>query len=252
MAELSERIAALSLEKRALLEQKLSEARKAGRDQLAEPARTLSPQERPARPPLSYGQQRIWFLDQLEGSTAQYILSQALRLEGELSSWRSKAIQALVDRHEILRTRFDELEGEPFQIIESTLRLAQPLIDLSNLEERRRDLAINQELSQACEEPFNLRTGPLIRTKLLKIGTHTHILSVAFHHIVSDGWSITGLLRRIRKILRGFPQRSSKSSRGIAAAICRLCYLAEKSFSGDGAREAALLLANPISRSCGA
>jgi amino acid adenylation domain-containing protein len=191
MADLSERIAALPPEKRALLEQRLFGARDGGEQRVEPVGKTITRQLRPEQPPLSYSQQRIWFLDQLEGSSAEYILSQAVRLEGELDREAlEKAIQALVDRHETLRTRFDDLEGEPFQVIEPNLRLVQPFVDLTNLEERLRETASREELSKTSEEPFNLRTGPLIRTKLLRLETHSHILFIAFHHIISDGWSI--------------------------------------------------------------
>jgi amino acid adenylation domain-containing protein len=189
MPDINERIAALAPEKRAILEQRLSGAQAAGRDTLTESDRL--PVARQQRPPLSYGQQRIWFLDQLEGSTAEYILSQALRLQGELDrAVLESAIQALVDRHETLRTRFDDLEGEPFQVVEPSLRISLPLVDLTHLEEHMREPASRAAISREGEEPFDLRAGPLIRMKLFKLGAQSHILFIAFHHIISDGWSI--------------------------------------------------------------
>ena len=189
MPDINERIAALAPEKRAILERKLSGTRPTGRDSLTEPAPwTVA---RSQRPLLSYGQQRIWFLDQLEGSTAEYILSQALRLQGELDQPALEgALQALVERHEALRTRFDDLDGEPFQVVEPSRRLSLPLVDLTHLEEDMREPAAHAAISKECEEPFDLRAGPLIRTKLFRLEPTRHILFVAFHHIISDGWSI--------------------------------------------------------------
>ena len=189
MPDINERIAALAPEKRAILERRLSEVRETSRDSRSRLANFSAP--RPQRPPLSYGQQRIWFLDQLEGSTAEYILSQALRLQGELDQRALEAaLQALVDRHEALRTRFDDLEGEPFQVVEPSLRLLLPAVDLTQLEEHMREPAARAAISKECEGPFNLRTGPLIRTKLFKLEPNSHILFVALHHIISDGWSV--------------------------------------------------------------
>jgi amino acid adenylation domain-containing protein len=189
MPDINQRIAALAPEKRAILEQRLSGAREIGRESLTESDHL--PVSRQQRPPVSFGQQRIWFLDQLEGSTAEYILSQALRLEGDLDKRALEgAIQALVDRHEALRTRFDDLEGEPFQVVEPSLRISLPLVDLTHLDEEMRGPATRAAISRECEEPFNLRVGPLIRTKLFRLSPRSHILFVAFHHIISDGWSI--------------------------------------------------------------
>ncbi|HEY5742608.1 MAG TPA: amino acid adenylation domain-containing protein, partial [Terrimicrobiaceae bacterium] len=193
MDEINQRIAALPPAKRAVLEERLAKERNAKRDRGAEKSRApLLRQPRSQRPPLSYGQQRIWFLNRLEGSTAEYILPQAMRLEGELDRHAlERALQAMVDRHESLRTRFDEFDGEPFQVIEPDMRLPLPFEDLSDLDDQTREQATSEALSREFAESFDLNSGPLLRTKLFKLGERDHVLFLLFHHIISDGWSMS-------------------------------------------------------------
>lgn len=192
MDEINQRIAALAPEKRAILEQRLSSKRDPRQSRRPASARApLVCRRRPERLPLSYAQQRIWFLNRLEGSSAEYILSEAMRLEGELDRHAlGQAVQALVDRHESLRTRFDEVDGEPFQVIEPALSFPLAFEDLSDLDDQARERSLDEALRRESEEPFNLGTGPVLRTRLFKLGERDHILLVAFHHIISDGWSV--------------------------------------------------------------
>jgi len=124
-----------------------------------------------------------------------------LRLCGELDvSALERAIQALVERHEILRTRFDEHEGEPYQIIEPDVRILLRMADLSGLKEDLRQEAIEAALRRQADEPFSLAQGPLLRIGLLKLGPQDHVLHWTCHHIVSDGWS-AGVFSRELAIL---------------------------------------------------
>ena len=166
---------------------RLAEARKAGPP--------LVRQERPERLPLSFAQQRLWFLNQLENSGCEYNMRAALRLRGELDvSALEHAMSALIECHEILRTRFDEHEGEPFQVIEPEILIPLSVEDLSTLGESERQEAIESALRREAEEPFDLRQGPLLRVRLLRLGAFDHILVWSNHHISSDGWSISGVL----------------------------------------------------------
>ncbi|MDR3671879.1 MAG: condensation domain-containing protein, partial [Holophaga sp.] len=152
----------------------------------------ISLADRSAPLPLSFAQQRLWFLDQLEGErSSAYLLPFALRLTGSLDHIALRqALQQVVDRHEVLRTSFIVVDGEAFQAIAPVLNLAIPLTDLSTLpaeEPEREALRLAQE---DADTGFNLSRGPLIRFTLLRLDEREHILLVNMHHIISDGWSL--------------------------------------------------------------
>ena len=150
----------------------------------------LKRQARPERLPLSYAQQRLWFLDRLEGASTEYNVAGALRLRGELDREAvERAINTIVERHESLRTHFAEVEGEPVQVIEPELRIEVPVEDLSGLEEEQQRKQVEAALRREGAEPFDLGRGPVLRMKLLKLGEQEHVLLRTMHHIVSDGWS---------------------------------------------------------------
>src|SRR5262245_28335564 len=137
--------------------------------------------------PLSFAQQRLWFLDHLAPGSAAYNLSGRLRLEGQLDASSLEAsLNEIVRRHEALRTIFSTHDGEPVQIILSELRLPLPLIDLSHLSLTERETAIRQLCEEETQRPFDLSTGPLIRSRLLCLSKNEHVLLLSMHHIVSD------------------------------------------------------------------
>jgi hypothetical protein len=131
---------------------------------------TLMKQQRPERLPLSYAQQRLWFLDRLGGSSREYNIPGALRLRGVLDHKAlEKAINTIVERHEILRTHFEEIEGEAVQVIAAELRLPLEVEDLSGLEKEKQNEEVRFALAQQWQEGFDLERGPLLRVKLLKL-----------------------------------------------------------------------------------
>jgi amino acid adenylation domain-containing protein/non-ribosomal peptide synthase protein (TIGR01720 family) len=149
----------------------------------------LVPQQRPERLPLSYAQQRLWFLDRLEGTSTEYNIHAALRLRGELDYQAlEKAINTIISRHESLRTHFAEIDGAPIQVIEPELKLELTLEDLTALDEEQQQALVTAQLREEARRPFDLASG-LLRIKLLKLGERDHILLRTMHHIVSDGWS---------------------------------------------------------------
>jgi Condensation domain len=140
--------------------------------------------------PLSYAQQRLWFLDRLQGSSTEYNVPGALRLRGELDlSALERAINAIVERHESLRTRFVEQEGTPVQVIDAELRIDVLLEDLTGWEPSRQQESVRTALRQEWEQAFDLARGPVLRMKLLRLGEQEHILLRSMHHIAVDGWS---------------------------------------------------------------
>ncbi|RKG63993.1 amino acid adenylation domain-containing protein, partial [Corallococcus sp. CA054B] len=148
--------------------------------------------------PLSFAQQRLWFLDQLAPDDASYNLPVALRLLGRLDveSLR-RAFEALVARHEALRTTFFEDQGQPFQRIHAPATWALPVEDLSGLEESAREAETLRLATREARQPFHLVHGPLLRTALLRLEEETHVLLVTMHHIVSDGWSMGVLVKEL-------------------------------------------------------
>ena len=157
---------------------------------------TLSCTRRPERPPLSHAQERFWFLNQLEGAGGEYKVRETLRLKGELDvAVLEKAIQALVVRHESLRTRFEEAEGSRFQIVEPAGRINLSGNDLSPPHEEPAEKLLTAALRRQTQEPFSLNQGPLLKIGLFKLGPSEHVLHCVWHHIVTDGWSL-GVFRR--------------------------------------------------------
>ncbi|HYN22473.1 MAG TPA: amino acid adenylation domain-containing protein, partial [Thermoanaerobaculia bacterium] len=143
--------------------------------------------------PLSFSQQRLWFLDNLEPDTATYNMPLSLHLEGELDTGAlAMALSEIVRRHEVLRTTFGSADGQPFQVVHPSGPVSLPLVDLSGCETEAR-LRIREE----ARHPFSLEQGPLLRATLLRLGEDEHVLAVTMHHIVSDGWSLPIFVREL-------------------------------------------------------
>src|SRR5262249_6711377 len=153
-------------------------------------------ESRPERLPLSYAQQRLWFIDRMGETSSHYNVPEALRLRGELNIEALKrAFHTIVERHESLRTHFAEFDGNPVQIVVPSLQLDVAVEDLSSLPETLMEERISAAFEREWEEPFDLAHGPLLRVRLLKLGEKDHILLRTFHHIVYDGWSMAVLNR---------------------------------------------------------
>ncbi len=146
--------------------------------------------------PLSYAQERLWFLDQFEPGSTSYNMPGAVRLTGELDvKLLERSLNEIIRRHEVLRTTFRTVDGEPEQIIAPSLDLEIVSIDLRGLSAERRESKIQHHLEEDTQKPFDLAQGPLVRASLLFLGDAEHILLFTLHHIISDGWSIAILVR---------------------------------------------------------
>ena len=153
------------------------------------------------RLPLSYAQQRLWFLDRFGEASAEYNMPSGLRLLGDLDvEALHRAINTIVERHESLRTHFGEVDGEPLQVIEAELHVDVPFEDLSGLEAEEREAHVRTALREEGQTPFDLSRGPLLRVRLLRLGEREHVLLRTMHHIVSDGWS-EGIFNRELSVL---------------------------------------------------
>jgi amino acid adenylation domain-containing protein/non-ribosomal peptide synthase protein (TIGR01720 family) len=156
--------------------------------------------------PLSFAQQRLWFLDRLEPESPRYNVPAAIHLDGPLDSAALEgALCALARRHEALRTRFAEGAGGPVQEIDPDPDLPLPRIDLASLPGDRRDAETRRLGAAEARRPFDLARGPVVRARLLRRGTAAHTLLLVFHHIAVDGWSLALLLRELAALLRGEP-----------------------------------------------
>src|SRR5689334_3034187 len=155
--------------------------------------------------PLSFAQQRLWFLDQFAPGGAAYNLSGRLHLEGRLDTAALEAsLNEIVRRHEALRTIFSTRNGEPVQIVLAELHLPIPLIDLSRQSPTERETAIRELSEEEAQHPFDLVTGSLMRARLLRLSTEEHVLLLSMHHIVSDGWSMGLLIREVATLYEAY------------------------------------------------
>jgi len=155
--------------------------------------------------PLSFAQQRLWFLDQLEPNNPSYNMPTAVGLTGPLDvDALAAAWEEIIRRHEALRTTFENDEGMPKQIIASPERFELPVEDLSGLSEEERQQFVKRVAHNEAVEPFDLASGPLFRTRLLRLTETDHVLMYTLHHIISDGWSMGLLVRELATLYHVF------------------------------------------------
>ncbi len=152
--------------------------------------------------PLSFAQQRLWFIEQLDNSN--YLVPATSRLIGKLDvEALERSLNEIVARHEALRTTFTTIDGQPMQVIAPRLSLTLPVIDLSRFPDDER-AAETRRLREEALRPFNLERGPLFRASLLRVSEEEHLLLLAMHHIVSDGWSLGVLIRELAALYEAF------------------------------------------------
>ncbi|HTE55678.1 MAG TPA: amino acid adenylation domain-containing protein [Kofleriaceae bacterium] len=141
--------------------------------------------------PLSFMQERLWFLDRYEPGSAALNMSMAVRVRGPLSPERlGRALDALIARHESLRTRFRDRDGTPVAEVAPAAPLALPVTELGQLPADQREEAIARAARDEAARPFDLAAGPLVRAHLLRLADDEHVLLVSVHHIAADGWSL--------------------------------------------------------------
>jgi amino acid adenylation domain-containing protein/non-ribosomal peptide synthase protein (TIGR01720 family) len=158
---------------------------------LQERGQTTPPQAPASQPlPLSFAQQRLWFLHEFEPDSVEYVTPMALRLRGALDlAALNAALTALVARHESLRTTFEDVDGRGVQIIHPPRPVDVPVLDLTGVDEPNREADLHAVLAAEAQRPFDLRRGPLLRTRLVRLADDDHVLTLMLHHIVTDGWS---------------------------------------------------------------
>lgn len=159
---------------------------------LLQEKQTIVPRDRTQNLPLSFAQQRLWFLNQLVPGNPFYNVPGVIRLRGHLDvAILEHTLNEIVRHQETLRTTFPDSNGSPRQVIASSLALPLPLVDLQGLTEREIQKRTELELIQLeARQPFDLGTGPLIRVTLLRLAPQEHVLILNMHHIICDGWSL--------------------------------------------------------------
>ncbi|MET0400290.1 MAG: amino acid adenylation domain-containing protein, partial [Longimicrobiaceae bacterium] len=165
----------------------------------------LVPVSREESLPLSFAQQRLWFIDRLEPGSPAYNLPLPLRLRGPLDARvLARTLGEVVRRHEALRTVFDAAGPEPVQVVRPAAPVPLPAADLSGLAEDAREAEARRIVADDSRRPFDLRRGPLLYARLLRLAPEDHVLAVAMHHVVSDGWSVGVLFREMAALYGAF------------------------------------------------
>jgi amino acid adenylation domain-containing protein/non-ribosomal peptide synthase protein (TIGR01720 family)/FkbM family methyltransferase len=169
----------------------------------------IVPVARETRMPLSFAQQRLWFIHQLDPGNAAYNVPVAVWLRGDLDYESvERSLSEIVRRHEILRTVFPAYEGEPAQEIGEAQPLPLRIIDLEGLEEREREKQQEQLTRWEARRGFDLNQGPLLRVTVIRLEERQHVLLVTMHHIVSDGWSTRILVREFSQLYEAYHKRN--------------------------------------------
>ncbi|HET7286891.1 MAG TPA: condensation domain-containing protein, partial [Pyrinomonadaceae bacterium] len=206
MNDIAKQITELSVEKRQLLERYLKSA---GLDLTSA---VIIPQRRDTNKfPLSFAQERIWFMDQLEPNRPIYNLPDTHYFKGPLDlDALQRTLTEIVRRHESLRTTFQTVDGEPMQVIAPPQPLSLQVIDLSELPPQERKAEAQRLADDDAQQPFDLSRGPLMRVQLVRLAEEEHLLLITMHHIVSDGWSIIRMGHELGTLYQAY--RNGESS----------------------------------------
>ncbi len=155
--------------------------------------------------PLSFAQQRLWFLDQLQPGNPAYNIPAAVRLKGALNvAVLEQTFQEIIKRHEALRTTFNSVEGRPAQVIISSFKFTLPIVNLRELSQAEREAEAMRLAAEEARQPFDLTKWPLLRVTLLHLDETEYLLLLTVHHIVADGWSMGVLVREVAALYEAF------------------------------------------------
>ncbi|HEY0603205.1 MAG TPA: amino acid adenylation domain-containing protein, partial [Herpetosiphonaceae bacterium] len=177
----------------------------------------IEPVDRDQPLPLSFAQERLWFVEQLDTTVSAYVMSTVLRLRGPLDvAALEQSINLLVERHESLRTTFAVSQDGPLQVISPAWPLPLRLIDLPP---DSTPAEIRQQITAELHAPFDLVIGPLLRATLLRQSTNEHILVLALHHLIADGWSLTIFVRELATLYAGLIQPNQAAPQPVSATL---------------------------------
>jgi len=155
--------------------------------------------------PLSFSQHRLWFLDQFVPNSSAYNIPLGIHLSGPLNIPALElALNEVVRRHEVLRTTFSSIDGEPIQVINAAKPKSLPIINLQDLPFVERNIQVHRLLEKERKHLFDLSNKSLMRVQLLVLDNNEHILTITIHHIVFDGWSANVLMREVHALYQAF------------------------------------------------
>ena len=167
----------------------------------------LLPIPRNADIPLSFAQQRLWFLDQLKPNSAFYNMPLSWRVQGQLQvTALEQSLREIIHRHEALRTNFITVDGQPVQIIQPITAWTLLIVDWQHLPTTDQEIAAQQLAIAQAQQPFDLASEPLFRATLVVLSETDHMLVVCMHHIVSDGWSMGVFVQELSSLYEAFSQ----------------------------------------------
>ena len=170
----------------------------------------ITPVSREREIPLSFAQERLWFIDRFEGASAVYNIPKIVKLRGELNIRAlEKAISYLLQRHESLRSNFENRSGKPVLKIAPQLDFVLPIVNLENLSPTEREKTIQKLIKQEIATTFNLESDRLVKFTLLKLTPQSHILIIIIHHIIADGWSMGILTQEFSHLYQAYNQNTT-------------------------------------------
>nr|WP_267255904.1 amino acid adenylation domain-containing protein [Nostoc sphaeroides] len=165
----------------------------------------MEPASRLNKVPLSFAQQRLWYLGQLQPNTTAFNIFDAVRIVGSINiSALEKSLNEIVRRHEVLRTNFTVVNGEPVQVIAPYLTLKINILNLSELPDTEREDTANKLVQEEAAKPFSLDKDPLVRVTLVRLTEADYLLLFTMHHIISDGWSTGILIKELIRLYEAF------------------------------------------------
>src|SRR5690349_5635030 len=155
--------------------------------------------------PMSFAQQRLWFLDQFEPGNTLYNIVWPMRLRGRVDvAALEKSIDEIVRRHEVLRATFTTIDDKPVQVIQPSLTIAFTKRDLSDVPPAQQQIEIEKLANSEAKTPISLQSGPMLRAALVRLGEQEHVLVLTLHHIVSDRWSRGVFFRELTMLYQAF------------------------------------------------
>jgi amino acid adenylation domain-containing protein/FkbM family methyltransferase len=183
---------------------------------------------------LSFAQEQLWFLDQLQPGSSAYNLPFAVRLQGRLKFDALKqSLNDIIARHEVLRTVFAESQGRPFQRIIPQLRLDIEETDIRAMGELEQEVEVQRQLQMEVDLPFDLRCGPLLRAKLLRLGERDYVFLLTMHHVVSDGWSMSIMVRELSRFYEGHVREKQPGLQDLAIQYADFAVWQRQWLQGD-------------------
>lgn len=184
--------------------------------------------------PLSFGQQRLWFMNELRAGSVSYNIYPSFELEGPLNATAlERSFNEVVRRHGSLRTTFAVVDGQLSQVIAPELVIRVPLADVSSLPAEERDATLRSIADEEAKMPFDLKQGPLIRARLVRLEPERHVLFLAMHHIISDAVSMSIFYEELAAIYNGFCTRTVPRLRELRVQYADYACWQREWFSGE-------------------